>query len=400
MTDVGRPRFRFRSVSSAGLVLGAIVLLAGATADAGWDPTEQMALALGVFAITMWTTKSVPISISSVAIVSLLPLLGLVEGFSAAASGFATRLIFFLILLFLLGEVVAKTDLDEQFAKRLILASSTPKRSFQKLSEYLFVVAIFMPSGIARAITFVPLVDTLNDMYGLSDRSDFLDASFLFLGHVNPIASLALMTGGGMALLSSEIIRMNVRPVGWLEWAVYMVPPVLTLYFAAVLLIQTVYQVDDATSASVADDVGPMTGEQRIVAVVMTVTISLWLAGSLVGIPTILPPLLAVVVLAAPGIGIVTGSDVGNLNWDVLLMVGAVLSLVDVLQSSGALERVIDALLAVVPLATYPTWLSVLAILSGTVIVRMLFSTGSACLAVTLPVIIPLAKSTAGLGDR
>jgi hypothetical protein len=41
------------------------------------------------------------------------------------------------------------------------------------------------------------------------------------------------MTGGGMALVTSEIINTSVQTLTWVQWAVLMLPPTVLLYFLA-----------------------------------------------------------------------------------------------------------------------------------------------------------------------
>jgi di/tricarboxylate transporter len=134
-----------------------------------------------------------------------------------------------------------------------------------------------------------------------------------------------------------------------------------------------------------------MDRDQRIVALTMTATIGLWLVGSVTGLSTIVPPLLAVAVLTAPGVRILEASDIRRVNWNILLLFGAIMSLIAALQSTGALMMVIDAVLDVVPLVTLPTAAAVAMVLAGVVLIRLFFSTASAPLAIMLPVVITVA---------
>lgn len=377
------------------LALAGVVLVGGIVIPTPLSPPAQHALSIFVFAAILWVAKPVPLGVSSVLSVVLLPLLGVTETFDAAASGFASRLVFFLLLLFLLGEAITKVELDEQVAQRLLTASSTPKGSLHRLSAYLLTTALFMPSGIARTVTFVPIVQRLNGLYDLSERNGFLRAAYLLVGQINPIASLALMTGGGMAILSSEIIRLDIRPITWLTWATYMLPPIVAVYGVSALTIAEVFDVNDSTTVSETSAPTALTADQRIVGAVIFGTIALWIVGSLTGLSTIVPPAIAVLVLTAPGVRVLDAGDLRAVNWGILLLFGTVLSLISALEATGAMKYLIQSLLGVVPLTTYPAWLAVGVILLGILLLRLLFSTASACLAITLPVAISLADTLA-----
>jgi di/tricarboxylate transporter len=418
-------------------VVAVLVLVVGFLAPTGLSYPAQGALAVFCFAIVLWLDGSLPLSVVSVLSVTLLVVLGVTDSFAEAAAGFASRLVFFMFLLLVLGGAISTVGLDRWVASRLLSGSSTPRRSYWLLARDVLVLSLFMPSGIARTVTFVPIVERLGERYGLAPTDAFQSSSFLLLGQLNPVASLMIMTGGGMAILSSEIIR-TTTPVSWLGWFVFMMPPAVFIYVLGALAVTRIFAIDDsvraaptassdggderdgdggrdadavrappgtpATDATGTADTGvdeaapddltgpaDLTRDQRLVGGVMLGTILLWVVGSPLGLSSIVPPLLAVCLLAAPGVGVVTTRDVRNVNWDVLLLFGGVFSLTKVLESTGAIAAVVDALLSVVALDLLSTPAAVAAVLGFVFVVRLFFSTASACLAATLPVVLSLA---------
>lgn len=394
MAEVRRSLGSVSAPQLVSAVLAMLVLVGGVVVETGAPVTAQRALAIFCFAVVLWVGQPLPLAISSVLSIILLPVLDVTPTITAAATGFGSRLVFFLLLLFLLGDTIANVDLDEHAAARLRSPGSTPRRSYALLARNVLLLAFVMPSGIARTVTFAPVVKQLNARYDLGDRNNFLRSSFLLLGQLSPIASLALMTGGGMAILSSELIRAELGAISWLDWFVYMAPPVVLLYAISTTALKSLFPVDDLTVTTINDDADTaLTPDQKLVAAVIAATIVLWAVGSLVGLSTILPPMLAVTVLAFPGVGIITDREIRGINWGILLLFGAVLSLIEVLTSTGAMDLLVTGLLDAVPLASYPSWLGVAAVVTGVLAVRMLFSTASACLAITLPVAMSLAET-------
>ena len=375
---------------AGGAIAGAI-LLAGIWLQTGLAPPAQRALAVFLMTAVLWLTKPVPLGVSSLLGVVALVGTGAVDSFEAAAAGYASRIVFFLLLLLLLGEAIQRVGLDVHLARRLVVRPMTPRTAVVRVAGAMLLAALFMPSGLARTVTFIPVVDRLNGLFELEDNNGFLRAALLIVGQVNPIASLALMTGGGMAILSAEVIRVEVTPITWLEWAAYMLPPVVITYAMLTGVIIWTARVPAAPridgSALPAQS---LDGEQRLVAAVMLVTIALWVVGSLTGMSTIVPPLLAVLVLSAPGVRILRSADVGRVNWNILLLFGAIMSLIGALQQTGALAAVIGALVGTIPLATLPPAVAVTVVLVGVGLIRVAFSTGSAALAIVLPVVITL----------
>jgi di/tricarboxylate transporter len=204
------------------------------------------------------------------------------------------------------------------------------------------------------------------------------------------------MTGGGMALVTAEIVRSGSQSVTWLEWAALMIPPVAALYALSAATAGYLYggaAVDASVGEGVESDggrsagtVGALTRDQRIVAATMAGAVCLWLLGSLTGLPAIVPAALAVAVLALPGIEILTAADAADVSWGILFVVGAMFSVLDRMEATGALGTIVEAATGAVPFHAMPHWQSAAVLLGVAVCVRVLFSTGSAAMLVVLPV--------------
>ncbi|THE65967.1 SLC13 family permease [Salinadaptatus halalkaliphilus] len=401
--DVSRSR-RTRIIQWAGSIATVFVLVVGVAFPPlfGLETDMQLVLTIFLMAIILWVTKPVPFTISSVLVMSLLFGLGITSSFDDAVSGFASELVFFLFLLILLGNTIGKTGLDDRAARQLLSAQSTPRRSVRSLSTNLFALSFFMPSAVARTVTFIPLVKRVTTLYGLGAKSNFEKSSFFILGHVNPIASMALMTGGGMAIITSSVIQSSVQSITWVEWAVYMIPPVGLLYAIAAVSAAKLYPVNDSMTIgdtqstdggetqSVDDELeaDPMSRDERIVAVVMGATVVAWIVGSFVGIPTILPAVVAVVVLSLPGIQIITPSDIRSMSWGILFVIGAMFSILEVMETTGTLTFIVDTITHLVPFGTMALWQVVAILLTIAIVMRTFFSTASAAITVVLPIVL------------
>ena len=380
----------------------------------------QRTLAVFLAALVLWLTRPVPYVVSSLLSVALLFALGAVDSFEAAASGFTSTLIFFLLSLLLLGDAVANVELDRWLARRLLSAESTPGGTLRSVSGSVLALALVMPSAMARAVTFVPVVKRFAGTFDPAGDGDggFERAAFLVLGHVNPIASMALMTGGGMALVTSEIVTTTVEPITWVDWAVLMVPPTMVLYAAAAVAAgyvagvggQATIDTDGDTggetdgesrapsatgTATPADDAErtSLARDQRLVGLVLCGAIAGWIGGSFVGIPMVLPAVAAVTVLSMPSIGVITTEDIAETSWGIIFLIGAMLSILNALQATGAIELVIDVLTRLIPFAALTNWQLVAVLVGLAVGIRVLFSTGSAAIVVTLPIVLELAAA-------
>jgi anion transporter len=393
----------------SGLAMATLLLAGGLIGPTlpGMSATVHRVLTVFLIALVLWLTEPIPYVVSSVFSVTLLFALDVVDSFAAAASGYASRLVFFLLLLLLFSNCISSVGLDRRVAERLLAGEYTPRQTHRSLAAHILLLAVLVPSAMARAVTFIPIVKRLVDAYGLTDGSGFERGAFLLLGHVNPIASMALMTGGGMALVTSEIINGTAQSVTWVEWGVLMLPPTVALYGLASLSAAVFSSVDDEmiiesdeTEPREAepveadmDTLGGLTRDQRVVAAVMGGTVIAWIAGSFVGIPTVLPAAVAVFVLALPGIDIIGSQDLREVSWGIVFLIGAMLSILEVMESTGTLTYVIDTLTRVVPFAALSHWQVVGVLIALAVGIRVLFSTGSAAIVVALPIVLEFGNA-------
>ncbi|AGB31797.1 sodium/sulfate symporter [Natrinema pellirubrum DSM 15624] len=407
------------SWQTAGLFAAVGVLVVGTALDSpsALSVEGQRTLAVFLSALVLWLTRPVPYVISSVLSVTLLFVLGAVDSFGAATTGFTSTLVFFLLLLLLLGDATASVGLDQRLAGQLLTAESTPRRALRSVAGSVLALALVMPSAMARAVTFVPIVKRLAGAFDTEDG--FESAAFLILGHVNPIASMALMTGGGMALVTAEIVSTSVGPITWVDWAVLMVPPTVLLYALAALAAGLFARVDGETTVSTTrvprteagddglqlrtdgdetrptpeDGLATLTRDQRLVAVVLLGAVAAWIGGSFVGLPTVVPAVAAVTVLSLPSVGVITADDIADVNWGIIFLIGAMLSILDAMNATGAITAVVDALTRLIPFAALSNWQIAAVLIALAVAIRVLFSTGSAAIVVALPIVLEFASS-------
>lgn len=410
MIDRIRESARFQRVRSRTDQLGLLCALVPilwcllAPPSAGVTPETQRALAVFFAATVLWLTEALPYVVASTLVVVLLYVLGAVESFRLAASGFSSTLVFFLLLVLLLGQSVSTVDLDSWFASRLLSTEGRSLDALHSLALNVLLLALVMPSAVARAAAFLPPVQRLAERRSGADRAR--DPSpFLIIGHVNPIASMGLMTGGGMAIVTARLIQRNVRAVSWTEWALLMLPPVVLLYGLATVAAERLSgtAIDPSRSAARAPDSvfrgaetepshEEFTRDQLLVGGALAVAVGLWVLSPFLAIPTLLPPLLAVGLLSLPGVRIITAADVRETSWGILFVVGSMLSILNVMERTGALAHLVRAISAVVPFEMLTGWQSVAALLGLAVLIRAVFSTGSAALLVILPLSLRFAS--------
>ncbi|WIV67600.1 SLC13 family permease [Natrialbaceae archaeon AArc-T1-2] len=399
MDDDFSARYTTSRLQKLSIVVAVAFLVCGLVFPPPADLSREALITLGVFGfgLVLWQSKAIPLVATSLLVVGLLYAFGVTESFQAATIGFASTLFFFFFTILLLGHSISKVDLDAHVAQRLLETSTTPQTSLHQLGKYLLVMAFVVPSGLARIVSFTPVIEKVGERYGLGRDAEFTTASFLVLGQLNPMMSIMLMTGGGISIIGSQLIDTAGYPITWTEWALYMIPPTLIVFglgFAAITKLHpprtNASQLPDTNHRDTSQS--QLNRDQRIVAIVMGVTLLLWAVGSFVGLPTVLPAILAVAALSAPYVQVLTVEDFAEISWGILFLIGAMLSLIEVLEETGAFEWLIDGISMAFPFDAVGSVGVVALLIAIVVIVRLLFPNASTSLIVLMPMIISFGQ--------
>ncbi|GAB6878417.1 hypothetical protein JCM17823_06910 [Halorubrum gandharaense] len=201
-----------------------------------------------------------------------------------------------------------------------------------------------------------------------------------------------------MAIITAQLIDDTVRPITWVQWAVYMIPPMLLLFALSTVSVMYLYRLDgdrtidasrldDSMTAAVESENGTLNRNQSIVGAVMLGAVVAWIVGSFLGIPTIVPAAVAVAILAVPGVDIVDRELISEVSWGILFLIGAMFSILEVMEATGTLDLLIGVLINTIPFEAMAPWLIVSTLLAIAVSIRLWFSTASAAIVITLPII-------------
>jgi sodium-dependent dicarboxylate transporter 2/3/5 len=383
----------------ASIVLALTCLAYGvfATPPTGLSRTGLLALGVFGFGLILWQSKAIPLVATGLLVVGLLYALGITESFREATSGFSSTLFFFFFTILTLGHSISKVGLDMRVARRLLATSSTPRASHRQLGKYVLLLSFVMPSGLARMVAFTPIIDEVRNMYGLDRESSFATSSFLLLGQLNPIASMSLMTGGGLSIIGAQLVHTAGYSIDWVGWAVYMLPPTVFIYVLGFLAVAWLHP---PTGGNHSEDlsrytrsVESLTRPQRAVIVVMGGTLFAWAVSSFLELPTLLPAIVAVGLLSAPPARVLGPEDFSTISWGILFLVGSMLSLIEALEATGTFEWLIEAVSSVVPFDAFGAPTAVAILLAIVVGMRLFFPTGSTCLIVMVPIVISFGRT-------
>jgi len=379
----------------AGHTYRPVVLLAGLLAflalramepPAGLTAAGQSALAIFALCLVYWVTNVIPLMVTSLLAMVLLPTTGVLSGNAA---------VFFILGAFILAASLMKCGLSTRIAIAVLRRFGHTPRTLL-LSLYLMnaFMAFFMSEHAVAAMTFPITVEIARVLRLRPERSNYARALFLALAWGSSIGGIATLLGGGRAPLALGMLHESSgQSYSFAEWTLAAWPLVAVLLVAGWTVILRFFPIDvasvrdaDAVIEEKALRMGRPSAQERAIGLVMLGTLAAWIVGGEeFGLATI--ALAGVTVLFV--LDIVGWRDVEQyVNWGVLLMYGGAIALGAALNRSGAAAWLAKILLS--------QWghspAAVIALLSAISIVLTEVMSNSAVVALLLPVALGISQ--------
>jgi anion transporter len=317
------------------------------------DPALLVALGITVVTVGLWATSWLPEYLTALlfftvaAILKVVPLEVTFSGFSSAA--------FWLVMSgYVLGASIRKVGLADRIARLLeprLAASWTRMAGGVVLLTY--GLAFVMPSNMGRIALLMPIVMALADRAGMP------------AGNKGRIG-LALAVGFGTYELSASILPANVPNLVMagaveatfkdsLHYLPYLVlhAPVLGVLKGVVLFgfVHFLYA-SKPVALPKPEPQAPITRAERRLAVLLAVTLGLWLTDSLHGISPAWVGLAAACVCLLPRVGFLSGDDFARgVDLRPCIYVAGIIGLAALVSHAGVGSMLGRALMTALPLA-------------------------------------------------
>lgn len=416
-------QFRERLLSPralAGLLAGGLVLLASLLlpAPAGLPPAGWQTLGLGLLMAIWWSTEPLPIGITALLPLIVLPLLG-IQDMAATAAPYANPLVFLFLGGFLLAAAVQRWGLHRRLAYAAVrMIGAAPRRLVLGFMVGTAFLSLWL-SNTATVVLMLPIAvsviaaveESLGDKAALRH---FAPALLLGLAYAATIGGLGTLIGTPPnALLAGYLSEQHGVDLSFAAWSAIAMPVVLLMLpLTWLLLTRLVFPVAAHFGPGLAPgdllrglaDPGPLTPAQRRVLAVFLLAASLWILRPLLnrmpGLAALGDPGIALFCAAAlflipSGIAaerrfLMSWAETRGISWDVLLLFGGGLSLAAAIDSSGLAVWIGNGLagLGALPLPLF------LLLLVSTVLLFSEMASNTAAVAAMLPIVSTIAAKT------
>ena len=404
-----------------GLLTGAAVLLATLLIEppAGLSVQGWHTLGLALLMAIWWSTEPLPIGVTALLPLVVLPLIG--EGdIGNAATPYANPLVFLFLGGFLLAAGIKRWGLHRRLAYSVVHAIGTEPR---RLVLGFMVATGMISMGIsntAAVVLMLPVatsvIAALAAAHGAQDEDvhRFSRALLLGLAYGASIGGMGTLIGTPPnALLAGYLAESHGIDLSFAAWAAVGVPLVLVfLPLGWLVLTRLAFPVSREFSTSMkADDVvsrlaagEPMSPAEWRVAMVFAAAAALWITRPLLngvpGLERLSDPGIAIacalaLFLIPNGLGgrgqfLLRWQDAQQIPWSVLLLFGGGLSLASAMDESGLAQWIGTALASFDGLSPF----AFLLMLTLTVVLLTELASNTATVAALLPVVATMAAAT------
>lgn len=382
------------------LALTGIVLLL--PTPPGLSIEGHRALALFVFTGSILALAPAPLPISAL----MVPIAQIALGIDTASGAFAPfgqPVVFLILGSLFLAESLRKHGLTRRLALYAIVGS---RGRFRILLFGIMaiggILSMFVLNTATTAVLIPVAITIAQRVRHQENAKPALALLILGIGYSASIGSIATIVGSGANVIAAGLLA-QVVPFGFLDWMKYGLPIAIVLLPASWLLLMQSIRIPDITidiqpAADEIRQMGSLKGPEREVVVVLVMAIVLWMTGSQIENALHLPSTLlssAVIAIAAVALlsieEIIDWNDLRGVNWGVLFVIGAGLTLGDALNKTGASEWFANLLSPM--LEGLPYWL-ILAVLVGGAFVLTQFMNNVTLGAILAPILVTLGSAS------
>ncbi len=327
------------------LALTIIVLLL--PTPEGLTIAGHRALALFMFTGSILALEPAPLPIAAL----LVPICQIALGIDLVTGAFAPfgqPVVFLVLGSLFLAEALRKHGLTRRLAFYAVLAS---RGNFRRLLFGLMSIAGLLSMWVlntAIAAVLIPVgISIAQRVQRPEDARRALSLLVLGIAYGSSIGGIATIMGSNENAIATGLLA-QIGPFGFLDWMKYGLPIAAILMPLSWYLLLWALPIDDITidTVPIAREMvrtGGLSGAEREIITVLSVSVVLWMSGDTLEIWLGLPSTIlnsAVVALGAVALlsieEVIDWNDLKGVNWGVFFVIGAGLTLGDALNKTGA----------------------------------------------------------------
>lgn len=360
----------------------------------GLSPAGQKAIAVFILCLILWITNAIPLAITSLFAIVLVPLFGILDKKSTYAL-FGNEAVFFILGAFIVAGAVMHSGLSNRIALNILAkAGDSPKKLLLSVFLLAAILSFFMSEHAVAAMLFPIVLDISKSLNLKPGKSNYGKLLFFSLAWGCVIGGVATFLGGARVPLAIGILKETTgKGIEFLEYTIAVLPLVAVMLAVGYLLLTKFFPIDVTGVGNAGEalgkrlkNLGKVTYSEYAVGTVLILTILAWIFfGRQMGLASIaLSSVVALFIMR-----LVRWKDIEDyVNWGIILMYGGAIILGTALDKSGAAHWLVNS---VVGKWAGSPW-AVFAIFSFLSIFLTEAMSNAAVIAILLPVSIGMAE--------
>jgi len=336
--------------------------LAGGVIAFGPCPTGlsvegQRALGCFIFCATLWVTNVIPLHITSIFALTLLPLL---KVFSANETFtlFGNKAIFFILGAFILSSVLVESGLSTRITCYVLgRFAKTAKGLRTMILFFCAFSSLWMSEHAVAAICFPIVLKIVTSLKLYPGKSRFGTSFFFALAWGCIAGGIATYLGGARNLLAAGMLFAETGiQVSFISWAAAALPLAAFVLLCAYLILEWRYPPEEVDIHAAHDalheerkKIGPLSRREISISIIILLTIGIWV---------FLGRFIDLSVTALLSVGFMFIFRLTNwrkvekgVNWGIVLMYGGAIVMGSALHKTGASLWLINSLFGNMPLS-------------------------------------------------
>lgn len=356
------------NTSLAGLVLGPMVFLAGLFYSPETISEEAWrVICLAALMLVWWISEAVPLPVTALLPLVLLPLLNVMP-LSEAGAPYASDIVFLFLGGFMLALAIEKWNLHRRIALKIVCHTGTGPH---RIVLGFMLATAFLSMWISNTATAVMMLPIATSVIAImrADEGDnptgvkrFALVLMLGIAYSANIGGTATLIGTPPNVVMAGILETNHGiQIGFFDWMLVGLPFAAILLFASYFVLVKVMFPSKLSPFADSSEVirkelsalGTFSTEETRVAVIFGFTAVLWVCRKFVveftgldGLTDSVIAILCTVMLfvvpagKVPGISLLHWDDTSRLPWGILLLFGGGLSLANALNDVGVIDMI------------------------------------------------------------
>ena len=373
-----------------GFILAALFIVIFAFVPSVGSLSGKAVSAAGIMlaALILWITEALPMSITTLLMLCLLGMEGIMP-YHEAMESVGTGTMMFIMASSGMTVAMASSALPKRMTSGLLKRFGNHAAWLVISLGLLITLCSAFMSSLATCALFMCIINTMFPKGTGSIRRCMM----LVIPACAGIGGFMSPAGTPANMLLLDYLYQNGVTLSFAQWCGIGFPIGITaaLFFLISALLFFHPTVPDCSS-TLADE--PLTHQDRITAVILILVIAGWFASSWVAWLSIGEvAILGLVVMFLPFVGILNWKSFSNgVNWDLVITMGTVSVLMTGISSTGLIEHITNALIW--PLTDFPPFLLLCTISLIICLIRAFIPTTTAVVTLLAPMLITIAQMT------